>query len=73
MTLGDVQMQMFDVLAEATSVIAACYGSPLLDNVMTFRCQVFDIQQNVKSKYDQPELRHQQQTYHQGHATSSNL
>ena len=36
-TLGDVQMQMFHILAKVTSLITACYGTHSFDN-MTLRC-----------------------------------
>ena len=54
--LGYVQMQMFDILAEATSFITACHGTPSLDN-MTLRYQVRSNKLSNRHMNSAPELR----------------
>ena len=55
--MGDVQLQMFDVLAESNEFTAACYGPPSLDNMTTLRYQVWSNKMSNRHLKSAPELR----------------
>ena len=55
--LGNLQMQMTDIIAEATCFIAACYGSPTSANMNSLRYEVWAAKMCNSKLSSAPELK----------------